>query len=177
MDALTFFMSGKQSMYTRTTSDCDNPTSMHENLSSDYVSDHSESDKDDDSDETYSSSSQQECQPSRETGATAQKKMPHIIGKTPKETECAIKHTNLRSSAFHTIVPTCETVKTLLPKLMTDHVVYHVYQKDHNAVANTTRGVNDLYSPRWLRGIGVNKEGLCPLCQGLWLKTKTSRFW
>jgi hypothetical protein len=52
------------------------------------------------------------------------------------------------------------------------------------AVPNSPREPDDLYSPHWLRGIGITKEGLCPLCDpvdsstnGMWLKTKTSRFW
>ncbi|KAJ2961328.1 hypothetical protein NQZ79_g3380 [Umbelopsis isabellina] len=164
----------KQPIFTNLTSDCDESTSMQEDLSSGYLY---ESDRDDGSEETSSSFSQQEYRPSRETGTTAEKKMPNIIGKAPKGTECATKHSKLRSSAFNIIVPTCETVTSLLPKLMTDHIVQHVYQKNSKAVSNIARGVNDFYSPRWLRGIGAKKEGLCPLCQGLWLKTKTSRFW
>lgn len=38
----------------------------------------------------------------------------------------------------------------------------------------------DLYSPRYTRGIGSNKEGLCPICyeegHSIWLKTKTSQY-
>ncbi|KAJ2381183.1 hypothetical protein GGI05_006066, partial [Coemansia sp. RSA 2603] len=29
---------------------------------------------------------------------------------------------------------------------------------------NTPRFPEDMYTPRWIRGIGKNKEGLCPVC-------------
>jgi hypothetical protein len=37
----------------------------------------------------------------------------------------------------------------------------------------------DLYTPRWIRGVGKQKEGLCPLCKPgpVWCKIKISAFW
>jgi len=36
----------------------------------------------------------------------------------------------------------------------------------------------DLYTPRWVRGKGGNKEGFCELCvPGIWLKIKQSAYW
>ncbi|EMR09669.1 hypothetical protein PNEG_01859 [Pneumocystis murina B123] len=47
--------------------------------------------------------------------------------------------------------------------------------------------VDDLYNPRYIKGIGINKMGMCPICcenierggQGkeVWLKMKISAFW
>lgn len=167
-------VSGKRLIFTSLTSNCDESSSLQEDLSSDYLY---ESDNGDRSEEALFNFSHQEYRPSRESGTTAEKKMPHIIGKTPTETECATQHMSLRSSAFNIIVPTCETVKSLLPKLTSNHIVRCVPPKDPRAVSSISRGSDDFYSPRWLRGMGPKKEGLCPLCHGLWLKTKTSRFW
>ncbi|CAG8590226.1 12231_t:CDS:2, partial [Acaulospora morrowiae] len=36
----------------------------------------------------------------------------------------------------------------------------------------------DMYTPRWVRGVGKSKEGLCPHCEpSRWLKTKISAYW
>ncbi|CAG8583549.1 3662_t:CDS:10 [Dentiscutata heterogama] len=36
----------------------------------------------------------------------------------------------------------------------------------------------DMYTPRWVRGVGKSKEGLCPHCEpARWLKTKISAYW
>ncbi|CAG8533328.1 6396_t:CDS:2 [Diversispora eburnea] len=36
----------------------------------------------------------------------------------------------------------------------------------------------DMYTPRWVRGVGKSKEGLCPHCEPpRWLKTKISAYW
>lgn len=41
------------------------------------------------------------------------------------------------------------------------------------------RSEDDKYSPVWIRGRGVDREGLCPLCQHppVWLKIKQSAYW
>lgn len=37
---------------------------------------------------------------------------------------------------------------------------------------------NDLYTPRWVRGHGIKREGWCGICKpGRWLVLKTSAFW
>lgn len=37
---------------------------------------------------------------------------------------------------------------------------------------------NDLYSPVWVRGQGIDREGCCPQCRPqLWLKIKQSAYW
>ncbi|KAI9294392.1 hypothetical protein K502DRAFT_292355, partial [Neoconidiobolus thromboides FSU 785] len=37
----------------------------------------------------------------------------------------------------------------------------------------------DEYTPRWVRGVGKSKEGLCPHCNDkeVWLKIKISAYW
>ncbi|KAL1924781.1 uncharacterized protein VTP21DRAFT_4435 [Calcarisporiella thermophila] len=43
---------------------------------------------------------------------------------------------------------------------------------------NLPRGPSDLYTPRWAKGIGVSKSGLCPLCPGeRWFNMKFSAYW
>ncbi len=40
------------------------------------------------------------------------------------------------------------------------------------------RSDTDFYSPVWIRGRGVEREGLCPLCEpAVWLKIKQSAYW
>jgi hypothetical protein len=40
------------------------------------------------------------------------------------------------------------------------------------------RSEEDKYSPVWIRGRGVEREGLCPLCNpSVWLKIKQSAYW
>ena len=40
------------------------------------------------------------------------------------------------------------------------------------------RSEDDKYSPVWIRGRGVDREGLCPLCNpSVWLKIKQSAYW
>lgn len=45
---------------------------------------------------------------------------------------------------------------------------------------NPIENLLDLYTPRFVRGVGVKKEGLCPLCfeeeQTCFFKTKTSQY-
>ncbi|KAJ2819383.1 hypothetical protein FBU31_005553, partial [Coemansia sp. 'formosensis'] len=45
---------------------------------------------------------------------------------------------------------------------------------------NIIRSPNDLYTPRWMRGIGKSKEGLCPVCYGNgkqnWKRMKCSAY-
>lgn len=41
-----------------------------------------------------------------------------------------------------------------------------------------TRFADDVYTPKWIRGKGANKEGYCSICPtGQWLRLKTSAFW
>ncbi|KAJ1995141.1 hypothetical protein GGI25_001368 [Coemansia spiralis] len=46
---------------------------------------------------------------------------------------------------------------------------------------NIIRGRDDMYTPRWIRGIGKEKEGLCPIChqkgQAVWKRMKCSAYW
>ncbi|KAJ2147918.1 hypothetical protein GGH19_001006 [Coemansia sp. RSA 1807] len=46
---------------------------------------------------------------------------------------------------------------------------------------NLIRTPNDMYTPRWIRGIGREKEGLCPVCfdNGTlnWRRMKCSAYW
>ncbi|KAI8326213.1 hypothetical protein GQ54DRAFT_336821 [Martensiomyces pterosporus] len=46
---------------------------------------------------------------------------------------------------------------------------------------NATRGTYDMYTPRWIRGIGKGKEGLCPACfddgKFVWRRMKCSAYW
>lgn len=46
---------------------------------------------------------------------------------------------------------------------------------------NIIRGPDDMYTPRWMRGIGKSKEGLCPVCfeSGVvsWKRMKCSAYW
>lgn len=109
--------------------------------------------------------------------------------RTPAPTEYAIKHRSLDKSTFHclSIVPSNETILNLLPRVALDIELNDVQIGKTAATWNEPRSPNDLYSPRWQRGIGPKKEGLCPLCDptndasksihNMWLKTKTSRFW
>ena len=40
------------------------------------------------------------------------------------------------------------------------------------------RSEDDKYSPIWIRGHGIDREGLCPLCSPpVWLKIKQSAYW
>ena len=40
------------------------------------------------------------------------------------------------------------------------------------------KGPDDLYTPRWVRYQGAQKEGLCDMCEpGKWLQLKNSAFW
>jgi hypothetical protein len=109
--------------------------------------------------------------------------------RTPAPTEYALKHHSLDNSTFHcvSIVPSNETILNLLPRLAFDIGLNGIQISNAAATWNPPRSPNDLYSPRWQRGIGPKKEGLCPLCDptndvcisvhNMWLKTKTSRFW
>ncbi|KAJ2737332.1 hypothetical protein IW152_000056 [Coemansia sp. BCRC 34962] len=46
---------------------------------------------------------------------------------------------------------------------------------------NVIRGPDDMYTPRWMRGIGKSKEGLCPVCfssgKQNWKRMKCSAYW
>ncbi|KAJ1845988.1 hypothetical protein LPJ70_002254, partial [Coemansia sp. RSA 2708] len=46
---------------------------------------------------------------------------------------------------------------------------------------NLIRAPDDMYTPRWIRGIGRDKEGLCPVCFGSgtlnWRRMKCSAYW
>ncbi|KAJ2848745.1 hypothetical protein IWW36_003108 [Coemansia brasiliensis] len=46
---------------------------------------------------------------------------------------------------------------------------------------NLIRAFDDMYTPRWIRGIGREKEGLCPVCfeKGTlnWRRMKCSAYW
>jgi hypothetical protein len=111
------------------------------------------------------------------------------IAKRPAPKEYALKHQNLDDSmsSFVSIVPSNETILNLLPRLALDNDLNNIQFSNTAATWNSPRGPDDLYSPRWQRGIGPKKEGLCPLCdptndvsvsiRNMWLKTKTSRFW
>ncbi|KAJ1961913.1 hypothetical protein GGI12_002972 [Dipsacomyces acuminosporus] len=48
-------------------------------------------------------------------------------------------------------------------------------------VLNPTRGDGDMYTPRWIRGVGKAKEGLCPVCYSdglvVWKRMKCSAYW
>ncbi|KAI9482191.1 hypothetical protein BX667DRAFT_39822 [Coemansia mojavensis] len=43
------------------------------------------------------------------------------------------------------------------------------------------RAFDDMYTPRWIRGVGREKEGLCPVCfeKGMlnWRRMKCSAYW
>ncbi|CAG8594204.1 9136_t:CDS:10 [Funneliformis mosseae] len=46
------------------------------------------------------------------------------------------------------------------------------------ATRQPARFDGDMYTPRWVRGVGKSKEGLCPHCEPVrWLKTKISAYW
>jgi len=48
------------------------------------------------------------------------------------------------------------------------------------AVFNSPRSDSDLYTPRWTKGTGGEKVGLCPICMPqyeLWQKMKCSAYW
>ncbi|KAI8580868.1 hypothetical protein K450DRAFT_234954 [Umbelopsis ramanniana AG] len=112
-----------------------------------------------------------------------------FIAKRPAPKEYAIKHQSLNNSASLVvmIVPSNETILNLLPRLALDNDLNDIQFNSTAVTWNSPRGPDDLYSPRWQRGIGPKKEGLCPLCdptsdvsisiRNMWLKTKTSRFW
>lgn len=108
------------------------------------------------------------------------------MAKAPKPKDYSIPHQYLRNSAFISLVPSTETIVNLLPKVNPAYSVKNFSFDEKDGVPNPPRSANDLYSPRWLRGKGARKEGLCPLCEpvdpssptsNMWLKTKTSRFW
>ncbi|KAJ1730686.1 hypothetical protein LPJ61_002886, partial [Coemansia biformis] len=46
---------------------------------------------------------------------------------------------------------------------------------------NIIRTPDDMYTPRWIRGIGKGKEGLCPVCFDsgalIWRRMKCSAYW
>ncbi|KAJ2072432.1 hypothetical protein GGH13_002695 [Coemansia sp. S155-1] len=46
---------------------------------------------------------------------------------------------------------------------------------------NIIRSLDDMYTPRWMRGIGKSKEGLCPVCydngKQNWKRMKCSAYW
>ncbi|KAJ2083252.1 hypothetical protein H4R24_000989 [Coemansia sp. RSA 988] len=46
---------------------------------------------------------------------------------------------------------------------------------------NLIRAPDDMYTPRWIRGIGKEKEGLCPVCFSngtlKWRRMKCSAYW
>ncbi|KAJ2872820.1 hypothetical protein GGH93_003719 [Coemansia aciculifera] len=46
---------------------------------------------------------------------------------------------------------------------------------------NIIRSPDDMYTPRWMRGIGKSKEGLCPVCyesgEQNWKRMKCSAYW
>ncbi|KAJ2690170.1 hypothetical protein IWW39_000980 [Coemansia spiralis] len=46
---------------------------------------------------------------------------------------------------------------------------------------NVIRSPDDMYTPRWMRGIGKSKEGLCPVCFSAgkqnWKRMKCSAYW
>lgn len=45
-------------------------------------------------------------------------------------------------------------------------------------VYNVPRSSMDLYTPRWTKGVGDSKVGLCPICiPETWFKMKVSAFW
>ncbi|CAG8491018.1 5115_t:CDS:10 [Ambispora leptoticha] len=47
-----------------------------------------------------------------------------------------------------------------------------------DATRQPARFEGDMYTPRWVRGVGKSKEGLCPHCNPpRWLKTKISAYW
>lgn len=49
---------------------------------------------------------------------------------------------------------------------------------DHSIQIRKKRRSDDLYTPRWIRGYGNGREGLCELCNpGQWFRTKQSSYW
>ncbi|CAG8475657.1 4965_t:CDS:2 [Paraglomus occultum] len=49
---------------------------------------------------------------------------------------------------------------------------------DPEASKQPPRFESDMYTPRWVRGVGKSKEGLCPHCNPpRWYKTKISAYW
>lgn len=121
--------------------------------------------------------------------STYQKADTTSTSKSPAPKEYALKHQSLHSSTspLIMIVPSSETILNLLPRLALDNDLNDMQFNTAAVTWNSPRGPDDLYSPRWQRGIGPKKEGLCPLCdpirdvsvsiRNMWLKTKTSRFW
>ncbi|KAJ1951650.1 hypothetical protein IWQ62_006407, partial [Dispira parvispora] len=51
----------------------------------------------------------------------------------------------------------------------------------YSAKANAVKSPDDMYTPRWTRGLRQHKEGLCPICQAMgerrWFRMKVSAYW
>jgi len=54
-------------------------------------------------------------------------------------------------------------------------------KKASGSRVNDTQGPNDLYTPRYIKGIGSSKHGLCPIClfekKMAWFNMKFSAYW
>lgn len=78
------------------------------------------------------------------------------------------------SSEFD-IVPRPRKVRRIVPK---PSYSSPIAPKDIKMAEKCPRWEGDLYTPRWQRGVGDSKEGLCPLCEEeVWLRIKQSSYW
>lgn len=73
--------------------------------------------------------------------------------------------------------------KTVTPLNNNNHILTVKHQnpldREHcHLQMRDRRSDSDFYSPVWIRGRGVEREGLCPLCEPVvWLKIKQSAYW
>ncbi|KAI0244421.1 hypothetical protein L0F63_002714 [Massospora cicadina] len=69
--------------------------------------------------------------------------------------------------------------ETAYPSLLGSHQEALAEAQGARPVTQSPRFPGDEYTPRWVRGIGKAKEGLCPHCtdRAVWLKIKISAYW
>lgn len=102
-----------------------------------------------------------------------------LNGKSPLSPQSTVSFTNqlehqgtTTSSKEHIAKPTTTPSSSQRPETNT------ICTKDDNVCMRRIRHDQDMYTPRWIRGAGAMREGLCELCQPpQWLKIKQSAYW
>ncbi|WBW73910.1 DUF4451 family conserved fungal protein [Schizosaccharomyces osmophilus] len=92
-----------------------------------------------------------------------------------KQRSACIRH-YLPHTPIHPMFP---SFYSELPKLALFPLPKHPFEEDVKYIKYCP--IDDYYLPRYTRGQGKKKEGLCPICclhkSFVWLRTKTSAYW
>ncbi|EPX70724.1 uncharacterized protein SOCG_04233 [Schizosaccharomyces octosporus yFS286] len=93
----------------------------------------------------------------------------------PKQRNACIRH-YLPHTPIHPMFP---SFYSELPKLALFPIPKYLLEDDVKCIKSCP--IDDYYLPRFTRGQGKKKEGLCPICcfqkNFVWLRTKTSAYW